>query len=157
MKTLVAYHSISGNTKFVAEEIAHKLDADLCEVVDKKYKKGRFLYLTGGYGAFRQKLSEIEVSKSVENYGLIIVGSPVWAGKITPAIRTFLKENNLSKKQVAFFVTLGGTNFEKPLRNIKETVELKPFVEGLAISGALDNQQETKNKVKEWCSQLIIQ
>jgi len=39
MRKLVAYYSRTGNTKFVAEKIAEQLDADLCEVVDKKNRK----------------------------------------------------------------------------------------------------------------------
>ena len=99
MKTLVAYYSRSGNTRFVAQKIAEGLNADLCEIVDKKNRNGKWGFLTGGYSAFREKQTEIEVKKSVDAYDLVIVGSPVWAGKITPAIRTFLVRENLSDKQ----------------------------------------------------------
>ena len=64
MKTLVAYYSRSGNTRFVAQKIAEGLDADLCEIVDKKNRNGKWVFLTGGYSAFREKLTEIEVTKS---------------------------------------------------------------------------------------------
>jgi flavodoxin len=41
MRTLVGYSSRTGNTKFVAEKIAEQLEADLCEVVDKKGRNGK--------------------------------------------------------------------------------------------------------------------
>ena len=77
MRKLVAYYSRTGNTKFVAEKIAEQLDADLCEVVDKKNRKGKLIFLTGGFAAMREKLTEIEVTNSVEDYDLVVVGSPV--------------------------------------------------------------------------------
>ena len=112
MRKLVAYYSRTGNTKFVAEKIAEQLDADLC-VVDKKNRKGKLIFLTGGFAAMRKKLTEIELTNSVEDYDLVVVGSPVWAGKISPAIRTFLVTNDFSNKQVAYFVTLGGIKLKK--------------------------------------------
>jgi flavodoxin len=154
LKKLVAYYSLSGNTKFVADQIAHHLGADLCEVIDKKHKKGKLIYLKGGFAAFREKQTEIESSKSIQDYGLIVVGSPIWAGKISPAIRTFLTKNDFSEKQVAYFVTLGGDKAEKSLKNIKETINPKSIVKELAITQALKNQQETEKQVAEWCSQL---
>ena len=53
MRKLVAYYSRTGNTKFVAEKIAEQLDADLCEVADKKNWKGKLTFLTGGFAAMR--------------------------------------------------------------------------------------------------------
>ena len=73
MKTLVVYFSLTGSTEFVAKIISNNLDADLCEVIDKKHKKGKLIYLKGGAAAIREKLTEIEATKSTENYDLIIV------------------------------------------------------------------------------------
>ena len=146
MKSLIAYYSRSGNTKFVAEKIAEQLNADLCEVIDKKNREGKLAYLTSGRDAMREKLTEIEISKPVEDYDFVVVGSPVWAGKIAPAIRTFLVKNDFSNKQVAFFVTLGGDKPEKTLQNIKETIKPKSLVGELAISKALENKKKQNDK-----------
>lgn len=154
LKKLVAFYSLTGNTRFVAEKIAEQLNADLCEVTDKNHKKGKTLFLKGGYASIRQKLTEIEVTKPINDYDLVIVGSPVWAGKIAPAIRTFLATNDFSDKQVAFFVTVGGNKTKKTFENIKKTIEAKTTVKGLAITKPLDNQKETQEQVVEWCRQL---
>ena len=154
MKKLIVYYSRTGNTKFVAEKIADQLDADLCEVTDKKNRKGRLTFLTGGFASLREKLTEIEVPKPIEDYDFIIVGSPVWAGKITPAIRKFLVTNDFSDKLVAFFVTLGGDKAEKTLKNMKETIMPKLLVGELAITKALEQQEETEEQVIDWCNQI---
>jgi len=154
MRKLVAYYSRTGNTKFVAEKIVEQLDADLCEVVDKKNRKGKLIFLTGGFAAMREKLTEIEVTNSVEDYDLVVVGSPVWAGKISPAIRTFLVTNDFSNKRVAYFVTLGGNKAEKSLKNMKETITPKLVLGELGITKALENQDETEKQVIDWCKQI---
>ena len=151
-KLLVAYFSLTGNTKFVAEKVANQLNADLCEVVDKKYKKGRLLYLKGGGASMREKLTEIDVSKSVEGYDVIVVGSPIWAGKISPAIRTFLALNEFSSKKGAFFVTLAGDKTEKTLENMRKTTGFNSIVEELVISKALENKEQTEEKIVNWCN-----
>jgi len=102
----------------------------------------------------RKKLTEIELTNSVEDYDLVVVGSPVWAGKISPAIRTFLVTNDFSNKQVAYFVTLGGDKAEKSLKNMKETVTPKLVLGELAITKALENQDETEKQVIDWCKQI---
>jgi flavodoxin len=154
MKTLVAFYSRTGNTQFVAEKIAQNLRADLCVIKDKKNREGRLIYLTGGFAALREKSTEIEVSKPVADYEFVVVGSPVWAGKMAPAVRKLLVANDFSDKLVAFFVTLGGNKAEKPLKNMKEATKAKAFVGELAISGALGNQMEAEKQASEWSNQI---
>jgi flavodoxin len=154
LKPAVVYYSLTGNTKFVAQKIAEQLTAELIEVVDKKNRGGKLNYLTGGTAAYREQLTDIEISKPIGEYDLIVVGSPVWAGKITPAIRKFWVSNDFSNKQVAFFVTLGGDKPEKSLQNIKEMIKPKTLIGELAITTALENQAETENKVTDWCAKF---
>ncbi len=154
MKKLVAYYSLSGNTKFVAEKIAHQIGADLCEVIDKKNRTGKLTYLTGGMAAFREQLTEIEVSRPIDGYDFVAIGSPMWAGKIAPAIRKFLVTNDFSNKQVAYFVTAGGDKPEKALNNVKETIAIKQVIGELGIGNASEDRAKIENQVKEWCSQI---
>ena len=154
MKKLVVYYSRTGNTKFVAEKIANQLNADISEIIDRKNRKGRLVFLTGGFAALREKLTKIEVSKSIDDYDLIIVGSPVWAGKITPAVRTFLVNNDFSDKQVAFFVTLGGDKPKKALTNMEKIIEPKNSIEELGIINALKNPEDIDQQIVDWCKKI---
>ena len=155
MKKLVVYYSRTGNTKFVAEKIADQLDAETCEVIDKKSRKGKLVFLTGGYAALREKLTKIEVNKTIADYDFIVIGSPVWAGKIAPAIRTFLVQNDFSDKQVALFVTLGGDKPEKALKNMKKAIAPNIPVEELGIINATKNLEETEKQIEDWCKKII--
>ncbi|WNZ30377.1 MAG: NAD(P)H-dependent oxidoreductase [Candidatus Bathyarchaeota archaeon] len=155
MKTLVVYFSLTGNTKFVAEKIAEQFGADLCEVTDKTFKVGKMLFIKGGMAALREKLSDIEAVESIEDYDLVIVGSPVWAGKIAPPIRTFLVNNNFSGKQVAFFVSIGGDKPEKTFENLKKTTELEAVIDGLGVTQPLQNMADAEAQITEWCNNLL--
>jgi len=157
VKTLVAYYSKTGNTKFVAQEIAKRLDAELCEIKDKKNRKGLWGFINGSLDARREKITEIEASQSAENYELVIAGSPVWFGKMAPATRTFLVQNDFSSRKVAFFLTSGSSDSEKALVNMKKSVD-ESFrlrkIEGLAVSKALEQREETIEQIEEWCKKL---
>jgi len=156
MKTLVVYYSKTGNTKYVAEKIAENLGAEISEITDKKNRKGKLNFVKSGYESIRKKLTEIEVNKKINGYDFVIVGSPVWAGKIAPAARTFLVKNDFADKKLAFFVTIGGKKPEKALRAMKEIVSPQNPVSELAITEALKNVDEINNKISNWCKKLIL-
>ena len=155
MKTLVVYFSRTGNTEHIANKIAENLGADICEIIDKKSRKGRFTFLTGGYESIRKKLTEIEVSKTVDDYDFIIIGSPVWANGITPAIRTFIHQNDFSNKKIACFVTQKGNNPEKALNSMKEAISPNISSAELGMSVDLKNKEEVEKQVTNWCKDIL--
>ena len=154
MKTIVVYYSLTGATEFAAKKIQEQLKADLCEVLDKKHKQGKLIYLKGGAASIREKLTKIEVTKSIEEYDVVVVGSPIWAGKITPAIRTFLSQNDLSNKKTAFFVTIGGDKPEKSFKNLRKTTGFVSIVKELSISNTIKDTKEVENLITNWCDEI---
>ena len=123
LKSLVVYYTRTGNSRFVAETIAAEIGADVEEVIDMKKRSGVFGYLSGGKDARQGKETQIAPTKKfLADYDLIIVGTPIWAGRTTPAITTYLKKNNLSGKKVAVFFTQGG---KKP-QGIEQIKALMP-------------------------------
>lgn len=112
MKTLLVYYSYTGNTKIIVDIIKEKVD---CDVVELKPKTP---FLEEDYQAIVDKYQSNESSKeSVEiedinvdlsNYDKVIIGTPVWWYTITPVLREFLKNNDLSNKEVYAFATNAG-------------------------------------------------
>ena len=155
MKSLVVYYSRTGNAKFVAEKVALELKADTEEVVDLKNRRGWFGFLRAGYDATRSKETKIEKTQKLpKDYDLIVVGSPVWNSRLTPAIRTYLKDNNLSGKKVAIFSTNEGRGNEKTLAMIRSLIPRGNIVGELGVSKALENQADTESKISAWCNNL---
>ncbi len=106
MKVLVIYYSRTGNTRLLAETIAKCLNADLEEIKDNRKRTGIFGYLKCGYEAIFKKIIEIQPSnKKPEKYHLVIVGSPVWVGRLSSPVRTYLAKYGNKIKKTAFFAS----------------------------------------------------
>ncbi|MGD0405187.1 MAG: flavodoxin domain-containing protein [Candidatus Bathyarchaeia archaeon] len=155
MRFLVVYYSRTGNARFVAEKVASELGADTEEVIDSKNRRGWLGFIRAGYDATRGKETKIEkTQKSPQDYDLIVVGTPVWNSRLTPAIRTYLKENDLSQKKIALFSTNEGRGNERTLSMMKPLIPNGYIVSELGISKALENREETESKISAWCSKL---
>ena len=141
MKTLLTFYSRSGTTKRVAEEVAKALDADIDEVIDKKSRKGILGFFIAGYDATRGKTTEIEFEKDPSRYDLVIIGTPVWNGRVTPAIRTYLLRNRERIKNAAFFCTCAG-RLGKCLEQMEELWGKKPILRKVLIRKRLDEGTE---------------
>ena len=153
MKTLLVCYTRTGNSKFAAETIAAELGADMEEVVDLKNRKGRLAFLSAGRDAMQGKLTEIEqTTKNPLDYDLIVIAQPVWAGSPTPAIRTYLKKNDLSGKKVALFFSDGSY---KAVEKTKAILPNSTFVGELALPAKeFENREEAQKRIVEWCHTL---
>ena len=148
MKTLVVFYSRSGTTKRVAQEVAKALNADIDEVIDKKSRKGILGFLRAGYDATRGKTTEIEFEKDPSGYDLVVIGTPVWNGRVTPAIRTYLLRNREKIKNAAFFSTCAGRP-GKCLEQMEELWGKKPILKKILIRKGLDEgTEELVNELK---------
>ena len=154
MKSLVVYYSRTGNARFVAETIAAEIGADVEEVVDLKKRSGALGWLSGGKDARQGKETNISpTTKLPADYELIVVGTPVWAGKPAPAITTYLKKNDVSGKKVAVYFTQG---HKKPqgIEAVKALVPNSSWVGELSIISPLNNKEEAEKQISEWCKIL---
>lgn len=109
MRSLVVYHSRSGNTRRVAEQAALDLGADLAEVRAPYYGFGVFSYLQAAFDSWKGRLPEIEVSgRSPEQYDFVLALGPVWAGHAATPLRAYLAQNRNKIKRAAYALTCGG-------------------------------------------------
>ena len=120
-KCLVVYYSRTGNTRRVAEQVAQGLGCETQELTDAKSRAGVLGFIKGGFDAARKKGTQIgEVTHDPGDYDLVVLGTPVWAGTMTPAVRTYLDEQKDRLPQVAFFLTTGGSGVERTFRHMQE-------------------------------------
>ncbi|MGM0405427.1 MAG: flavodoxin family protein [Thermoplasmatota archaeon] len=128
MKILISFYSRTGTTRKAAEDIEDALivqdvKVKTEEVIDKKDRDGKTGYVIAGKDAMMKKETEIEeVSYDPENFDMLIVGTPVWAGKMTPAIRTYMEKYKDEIDHAAFFCTHGGGGESKTFDDMKEIV-----------------------------------
>ncbi len=127
VKALLLFYSRSGTTRKIAEEISASLSCayDQEELADLKKRSGLIGWLNGGRDAQTGKLTELApLQHDPACYDLVIVGSPVWAGKMAPAIRTFLLENKEKMKDVALFTTHGSASSDIGYRALHEMEQI---------------------------------
>lgn len=156
MKSLVVYYTRTGTAKFVAETVAAELGSDVEEVVDLKKREGRLGYIGAGRDSMGEKLAEIAPTKRAPaDYDLVVLGTPIWAWRPTPAIRTYVKQNDLSGKKVALFFTSDGN----PKQAVEKTKALLPnstCIGDLVLPKAMANKEDTLKKIADWCTNLKI-
>lgn len=144
-KILVAYFSLTGNTERVGKDIAECFGADTEKVIDKKNRKGFFGFMGGGKDAMSKKPADIEPTKlDASKYDIVIIGTPIWSWKMTPAIRAYITQNKDKFKDVAFFLTSGST----PAENVVPSMEDLSGKKCIAYVGF--NKKELKDNNKYW-------
>lgn len=107
---LCMYYSRTGHTKKAMEEIAEALGADLVELRDGVERGGFGGWLRCGLDAMRRTTPPIqafETKQPVKKYRLVIVGTPVWAGRCSSVVRDFLKRYGKDLQNAAFVITRG--------------------------------------------------
>lgn len=123
MKTAVVYYSLEGNTEYAALKVAEALGADVIRIRPRKAypTEGFKKFFHGGKDATFKSRPELEpYSFSRDDHDLVILCSPVWAGTLTPPLRSFLAENDLRGMKVAVMVSSSGGNTAKCISQIRE-------------------------------------
>ncbi|MGC8816544.1 MAG: flavodoxin family protein [Candidatus Hadarchaeum sp.] len=155
MKILVACYSRTGTTKEVGEAIAKELGADFDEIVDLKKRTGLppIRFLIAGKDATRKRKTNIKFERAAAGYDLIVIGTPVWAGNITPAVRTYLGAQRLDGKKVAFFCTYS-IGHEKVFDEMKALVPKSVVVGTLGIPAKEVKAGDYLKRAKEFAESL---
>ena len=129
MRTLIVYYSLEGNTAFAAEKIAGALGAELLRLEpEKAYPDcGMKKFLWGVKSAVMGEEPPLKpyVFRG-EDWDRVIIGFPVWAGTVTPPIRTFVKAHGgeLAGKSVAVFACQSGCSSirrQNPVRRMRRS------------------------------------
>lgn len=123
MRLLIVYNTRTNFTKKIAQELAEKLSADTEELIDLKKRTGPLGYITAGKDAAGKKLTELEpLRKNIYDYDLIIIGTPVWMGTMTPAVRTFLENQKHNIERFVCFSTQGSDKRQKVFDEINKVM-----------------------------------
>ncbi|MDD5422961.1 MAG: flavodoxin [Candidatus Omnitrophota bacterium] len=154
-KILVAYFSLTGNTREVAGQIHKLVGGDIFEirsikpypteynVVVKVAKKE----ISDGYKP--ELLTKVD---NIGSYDVIYIGYPVWWGTFPPPVKTFLSKYDLSGKTVVPFCTHGGGG---PGHSFADVSELCPRSTVLDSFETLGNRaKDAQGEVSEWLREI---
>ena len=124
MKTAIVYYSMGGNTAWAAGQLASRLDAELIALTPVKAypDRGARKFLRGGRAAMLGETPALEpYNFDAAAYDRIVLGTPLWAGRISPPLRSFLKEQGaaLADKPLAAFICSGGGDDGKAFAQLR--------------------------------------
>jgi flavodoxin len=159
MSVCIVYHSETGNTKRVAEHVAKATSATLIPVRDLAGYNKVTIYLFGIPRARAGDRAAIEPPViDVSAFDLVVVGSPVWAFRPTPAANAAIAclTGCEGKKGIVFITSGGGPRdaleimkkdlegrkvkvegaFHFPMKELGDEKKLKEFTEAIKrVSG----------------------
>ena len=128
MKTAVVYYSWSGNTRFAAETIAKKAEADLFEIKAETPYNSDFGKCCDEakpecYGKTLRPIKPI-AGIDLSKYDMVFVGTPNWWGTMAPPVRTWVTQNKdaLKGKTVCLFQTHGGGGMQRVGKDFAEVI-----------------------------------
>ena len=158
MRTIIVYFSHEGNTKYAAERMAEELGAETLRLVPKQgYPSGGFKkFFWGGKSAVMGETPELQpYTFDADAYDQVVLAFPVWAGNVTPPIRTFVRDNNLKGKRIAACACESGAGAEKAFRKLKEALGAAELeAELVLIDPKAKPNQENDRKITAFCKEL---
>jgi flavodoxin len=126
-KTLVAYFSWTGHTRQIAEAIAGELGADIEAIGEARPRAGWFAYFRSAWEVLQNKVVPIKVLENDPSaYDLIVIGTPVWAGRMSTPVRSYVAQERHKFARIALFGTEGGANGERALAQIAQLCGKEP-------------------------------
>ena len=108
---LCLFYSRTGTTRRVMNDIAGELQAECVEITDGLDRTGTLGYFLCGMDAVRhvtRPLKPYETERPLGDYKLVLLGTPVWAGRCSSIMRGLLKRRGLELSRVGYVVTCGG-------------------------------------------------
>lgn len=146
MKKLFIYYSLSGNGDVVADYLKDK-KYDIRKIImeDKMPKSYILQILKGGFLAgINYKARLINFDNNIDSYDEIIIGSPIWNGRLVPAINSVLDVINLDNKKITFILYCGSGKApiaEKMLRDRYSDINI------VIIKEPKNNNEEMRRKL----------
>ncbi|MEF9987234.1 MAG: flavodoxin [Bacteroidales bacterium] len=157
-KILIAYYSLrNGNARIVAEQIKSDIGGDIFRIetvnaYPKEYRdvitQSKKEFETGYKPALKRMV------KNIEQYDIVIIGSPCWFGTIAPAVVSFLSSYNLSGKTIVPFITNEGSNMGHSEKDIKNLCPQSILLNGIPIRS--EAVQSSQNEIIEWLRNIKL-
>lgn len=152
---LIVYFSWSGNTEAVANEIQTQTGADIFEITPAEPYTDDYDTLLDIAQEEQASAARPAIAETVEDfaqYDVVYFGFPNWWGDMPMILYTFLDEYDFSGKNIAPFVTSGGSGFSGAISAIESLEPEASVVDGLSLDSS--EAAEPSSAVTEWLSSV---
>lgn len=155
-KGLIVFFSWVGNTAVVMREAQAVTGFDVVEIKERIHRrKGNIP--RAGFDSMRGYLSPLEpMDFAMRGYDQVLLGAQVWAGRISPPIRSFLAKADFSGKQVWVVVTRSDPKKQpEAIDFVRAQIEAKggTFMDGITINTQVNSVvplEKFKAELHEW-------
>lgn len=132
---LCIYYSRTGNTKKTMSSMAAALDAELAELSDGVERSGLMGWLRSGLDAMRRTTRPVtfQTQRPLNEYRLVIIGSPIWAGRCSSVTRGFLKEHGGALQNTAYVLLRGSEDKNEEVYEQLDLYVEKPHVASVSL------------------------
>ncbi|MDD1730254.1 MAG: NAD(P)H-dependent oxidoreductase [Methanospirillum sp.] len=141
MNITVIYHSHTGKTRAVVEKISRQLGGNIIEVVPNQQYSTLSAVTKGCYRALTAAADAVTPDQiSLTDSDLVVLASPVWAGKPTPVINGALRSISGGEGKRVFVVTTCGD--AKSGDQATTLLKIRAYETGMIVVGGetLDKQ-----------------
>ena len=120
-RALIVFHSRTGYTRRVAQDLAARLGADLEEVRIIQPMHGPIGYALCAIEAMAGLAPALRPSRTTPaSYDLVVVGTPVWFWSLSSPMRSWLEKFGRRGKRFAFFCTMGGSGAARVFKAMED-------------------------------------
>lgn len=113
-KILLVYYSRTGYTAAIARDLADWGGWDVEQIRDRHSRVGGWGFLRSIIDVLLGRYPGIlPTTKDPADYAVVVLGAPVWMGRLSAPIRTYIAQHRPHFRSLAFFCTYGGKGAER--------------------------------------------
>lgn len=153
---LVAYFSVTNNTRKLASYAQEHLQCDIFEIVPKvEYTRADIDYNSDCRANREQNddkaRPEIKyIIEDISQYDTIVLGYPIWWGQAPKILYTFVESYDLSNKTIIPFCTSGSSPIGSSAINLAKSAPNANWLEGKRFAA-----NTTKEEIGNWLDTYI--
>lgn len=155
-KTLVAFFSASGTTRYVAEKMASVIGSDLYEIKPAKPYTSADLNWQDKHSRSSAEMSDpssrpalADKDANIAGYDRIFLGFPIWWYTAPRIIRSFLESYDFTGKTIVLFATSGGSGLGKTAKELASSCSGAKIVGGRLLNGNI-----SESEMKQWAESI---
>ena len=156
MKILVVYYSLDGNTRFAAEYIAERLGADLLKLrPENEPPRNPLKYIIGGKSVVMGEKAYLNrFREDPTAYDCIVLCGPVWAGRVTPAIREFVLGHPFEGKKVGLVGCSASGDSEEMFEKLRSLISGNEVISTCSLRHPKKKQAEAMPQLDVFCDSI---
>ena len=120
--------------------------------------------LLNGKDAMSGAMPELEPYEfDASRYDMVLLGSPIWAGRVAPAMNTFIEESiddilELGPENIGVFLCQSGKNYKGTFKRLRKQLGVKRIGSELSLVDPYKNIEDAVDnleKIAIFCRQMV--